>query len=81
MLFLLLIAAVYSLSYDVNNIIGFGAKTTGGSGGSVIKVTTRDALDAALKASGKAIIIVTSSITFADGGRIDGVGWSEISDK
>jgi pectate lyase len=77
MLFVFLFCAVYSLSYDVNKIVGYGAKATGGAGGSVVKVTTRDELDAALKASGKAIILITSSITIPNGNRVS----QEVHDK
>lgn len=47
--------------------IGYGRSATGGADGKVVTVNTASGLKAALKASGKSIIIVTQNITFGEG--------------
>ena len=55
-------AAAQLSPYDLNKPIGFGEKTTGGTGGRNVTVTTRTELSNALKTSGKAVIYIKGAI-------------------
>jgi pectate lyase len=57
--------------------VGYAQQVSGGEGGTVVTVATHTELRNALRANGKAIIIVTQDITFGEGMRISG----EIKDK
>ncbi len=67
-------------------MVGYGAGTTGGSGGKVYSVSTWSQLKAALQASGPRIVRLTGSADLDGGGEklkvrngnltIDGSGWS-----
>lgn len=50
--------------YCLTAPFGYGASATGGTGGSVVKVTSASQLESALLSSGKKIIIVTQNIQF-----------------
>ena len=50
--------------YCLTAPFGYGASATGGTGGSVVKVTNASDLEKALLSSGKKIIIVTQNIQF-----------------
>ena len=50
--------------YCLTAPFGYGASVTGGTGGSVVKVTSASQLESALLSSGKKIIIVTQNIQF-----------------
>jgi len=50
--------------YCLTAPFGYGASATGGTGGSVVKVTSASQLESALSSSGKKIIIVTQDIQF-----------------
>lgn len=50
--------------YCLTAPFGYGASATGGTGGSVVKVTSASQLESALSSSGKKIIIVTQNIQF-----------------
>ena len=50
--------------YCLTAPFGYGASATGGTGGSVVKVTNASELKSALSSSGKKIIIVTQNIQF-----------------
>jgi pectate lyase len=53
--------------------VGYGRSATGGSGGQIVTVASHTELKNALKATGKAIIIVTQDITFGEGAMISEV--------
>jgi pectate lyase len=55
------------VDFCMTNPVGYGGNVTGGAGGNVVTVASHAELKAALKASGKSIIIVTQDITFGEG--------------
>lgn len=55
---------VTAQDYCLTAPFGYGASATGGTGGSVVKVTNASDLEEALLSSGKKIIIVTQNIQF-----------------
>jgi pectate lyase len=50
--------------------VGYGGNATGGSGGTVVAVSSHAQLKAALKATGKSVIVITGDITFGEGAMI-----------
>lgn len=78
MLFVLFLAfPVLAQQTVLSSPFGYGQSATGGAGGTVKTVTTRADFETALKASGKAIILVQGTLTFGEGQMISAV----ISDK
>ncbi len=56
-------ATIYSQNYAMLAPIGYGASATGGTGGTVVTVTSMSELVTQLKSSGKKIILVSGTLT------------------
>ncbi len=64
--FLLLPSYILSQEFYMTSPVGYGQNTTGGNGGTVIIVNTREKLKEALKSSQPLVIIVTEDIDFGE---------------
>nr|AGS52800.1 pectate lyase/Amb allergen [uncultured bacterium contig00195] len=59
--------------YVLTAPFGYGRDATGGAGGTVITVTTREQFATAVAASGNAIILVSGTLTFGEGQMVKSV--------